>query len=271
MSTTEFAALPAAERPAVVTGASAGIGEASARALAAVGHPVVLGARRTEICDRIAAEIRADGGTAHAVTLDLGDPATIDSFAKQAEDLVGGIDVLVSNAGFVQPGEVLSADPELLDQHLQINVVGTRRLVQLLGTGMVGRRRGDLVFVTSEVLRAPRPGIGLYVTAKYAVEGMVSVLALELEGTGVRVSTIRPGATMTEMGWDWDPAVTGPLYADWERRGIQRHDNFMLPSDVAAAVTAVVEAPPGVVFRVLEVEPIAPVARLETTDERTDR
>ena len=171
MSTTEFVALPTTDRPVVVTGASAGIGEASARALAALGHPVVLGARRTEVCERIAAEIRADGGTAHAARLDLGDAATIDSFAKQAEELVGGIDVLVSNAGFVRPGEVLTADPELLDQHLQINVVGTRRLVQLLGAGMVGRGRGDLVFVTSEVLRAPRPGIGLYVTAKYAVEG----------------------------------------------------------------------------------------------------
>lgn len=267
MSTTEFATLPAAERPAVVTGASSGIGEASARALAARGHPVVLGARRTAVCERIASDIRADGGTAHAVALDLGDTATIDSFAKQAVDLVGGIDVLVSNAGFVRPGEVLFAEPELLEQHLQINVVGTRRLVQLIGAQMVERRRGDLVFVTSEVLREPRPGIGLYVTAKYAIEGMVAVLALELEGTGVRVSTIRPGATMTEMGWDWDPAITGPLYANWEQRGIQRHDNFMLPPDVAAAVTAVVGAPPGVVFRVLEVEPIAPVTRTDADGE----
>jgi NADP-dependent 3-hydroxy acid dehydrogenase YdfG len=266
VTTTEFAAVPAADRPVVVTGASAGIGEATARALAALGHPVVLGARRTEMCERIAAEIRDSGGTAHAVALDLGDLVTVDSFAKQAESLVGEIDVLVSNAGFVQPGQVLLADPELLDQHLQINVVGTRRLVQLIGAGMVDRSRGDLVFVTSEVMRAPRPGIGLYVTAKYAVEGMVAVLALELEGSGVRVSTVRPGATMTEMGWDWDPTVTGPLYADWERRGIQRHDNFMLPSDVAAAVTAVIGAPPGVVFRIVEVEPLAPIARQESSE-----
>jgi NAD(P)-dependent dehydrogenase (short-subunit alcohol dehydrogenase family) len=271
VSTTEFATLPPADRPVAVTGASAGIGEASARALAALGHPVVLGARRVEVCERIAAEVRAAGGNAYAAPLDLADTATIDSFAKQAVELVGGIDVLVSNAGFVQPGEVLSADPELLDQHLQINVVGTRRLAQLIGADMVERGRGDLVFVTSEVLRAPRPGIGLYVTAKYAVEGMVAVLALELEGTGIRVSTIRPGATMTEMGWDWDPAVTSQLYSDWERRGIQRHDNFMLPADVAAAVTAVVGAPPGVTFRVLEVEPIAPISRTDSTDERTDR
>jgi NAD(P)-dependent dehydrogenase (short-subunit alcohol dehydrogenase family) len=267
MTTAEFAALPPSHRPVVVTGASSGIGEASARALAAIGHPVVLGARRTAVCERIAAEIRSDGGVAHAAMLDLGDPATIDSFAKLAADLVGGVGVLVSNAGFVQPGEVLTADPELLEQHLQINVVGTRRLVQLLGAGMVDRSGGDLVFITSEVLRAPRPGIGLYVTSKYAVEGMIAVLALELEGTGVRVSTIRPGATMTEMGWDWDPAVTGPMYADWEQRGIQRHDNFMLPCDVAAAVTAVVGAPPGVSFRVLEVEPIAPVVRSQADGE----
>jgi NAD(P)-dependent dehydrogenase (short-subunit alcohol dehydrogenase family) len=124
---------------------------------------------------------------------------------------------------------------------------------------MVGRRRGDLVFVTSEVLRAPRPGIAPYVTSKFAVEGMIAALAMELEGTGVRVSTVRPGPTLTEMGWDWDPAVIGQLYARWERLGLQRHSHFMAPSDVAAAVAAVVGAPPGVAFRVVEVEPVAPV------------
>jgi NAD(P)-dependent dehydrogenase (short-subunit alcohol dehydrogenase family) len=260
MSTTAFVALEPADRPAVITGASSGIGEASARALAAAGYPVVLGARRVASCERIAAEIRDAGAIAHAIALDLTDEASISGFAKQAAELVGPPAVLVSNAGLVQPGEVLTADRDLLERHLQVNLLGARSLVQAIGAGMVERGHGDLVFVTSEVLRAPRPGIGLYVTSKYAVEGMVAALALELEGSGVRVSTVRPGATMTEMGWDWDPLQTGPLYADWERRGIQRHDNFMSPSDVAAAVSAVVAAPAGVVFRVLEVEPMAPLA-----------
>jgi NADP-dependent 3-hydroxy acid dehydrogenase YdfG len=248
-------------RPAVVTGASAGIGEATVRLLAANGHPVVLGARRVEVCERIAEDIRAAGGTAHAVHLDLADDASISTFAKSAAAAVGPIDVLVSNASMARPGEVLTAERDLVEQHLAVNVVGTRALVQALGAGMVERHHGDLVFVTSEVMRAPRPGIAPYVTSKFAVEGMIAALSMELEGTGVRVSTIRPGPTLTEMGSDWDPESIGPLYATWERWGLQRHAHFMAPSDVAAAVAAAVGAPEGAVFRVVEVEPLAPVER----------
>lgn len=270
MTTTAFASMDPPQRPAVVTGASSGIGEASARSLAAMGHPVVLGARRLEICERIAAEIRDAGGDAHAVALDLSDEASIVSFVKAAEAAVGPIEVLVSNAGVSQPGSVLAADRELFERALEVNLLGARSLVRAVGEGMVERARGDLVFVTSEVARAPRPGMASYVTSKYAVEGMIAALSIELEGSGVRVSTIRPGATLTEMGWDWKPEVVGPLYADWERRGLQRHDNFMQPADVAAAVAAVVAAPPGVVFRVVEVEPLAPVVS-GPTDERSKR
>lgn len=178
-------ALTPAERPVVVTGASSGIGEATARLLASDGHPVVLGARRVEVCERIAEDINAGGGRAYAIALDLADEASISAFVKAAEASVGVIEVLVS--------------------------------------------------------------------------GMIAALTMELEGTGVRVSTIRPGATFTGMGMDWDPAVTGTLYQDWKRRGLQLHDHLMAPADVAAAIRAEVAAPPGVVFRSIEVEPLFPV------------
>jgi NADP-dependent 3-hydroxy acid dehydrogenase YdfG len=252
-----------AERPVVVTGASSGIGEAAARALAALGHPVVLGARRVEVCERIAGEINAAGHQAHVVPLDLAEDASVVAFAKAAEAAAGPIEVLVSNAGLVQPSEVLTAERDDFERHLAVNALGVRTLVQAIAPGMVERRRGDLVFVTSEVLRAPRPGIAAYVTSKFAVEGMIATLAMELEGTGVRVSTVRPGATFTEMGWDWDPAVTGAVYRDWQRRGLQLHDSLMAPPDVAAAITAAVGAPAGVVFRGIEVEPLAPIVERE--------
>ena len=253
--------LPPAERPVVVTGASSGIGEATARLLAAIGHPVVLGARRLEVCERIADEINAVGGRAYAASLDLADDASVVAFAKAAEAVAGPIEALVSNAGLVQPTEVLTAERADFERHLAVNALGVRTLVRAVAAGMIQRQRGDLVFVTSEVLRAPRPGIAAYVTSKFAVEGMIATLAMELDGTGVRASTVRPGATFTEMGWDWDPAVTGVLYSDWQRRGLQLHDQLMAPSDVAAAIAAAVSAPPGVVFRTIEVEPLAPVRK----------
>lgn len=251
-------ALTPAERPAVVTGASSGIGEATVRLLAEAGHPVVLGARRLETCERIAAEIAAAGGVAHAVALDLADPESIDTFAKRAEELVGPVEVLVSNASHIHPGDTLGMDRDAFQRHLDVNVSGTRSLAQLIGAGMVERHRGDLVFVTSQMTYAPRPGMAGYVASKWALEGLVTALQMELEGTGVRVSSVRPGATMTEMGWSWDGEATGKLLELWAHWGLQRHMHFMSGADVAYAIGAVVGAPPGVSFTVVEVEPVAP-------------
>jgi NADP-dependent 3-hydroxy acid dehydrogenase YdfG len=251
-------ALSPAERPAIITGASSGIGEAAARLLATTGHPVVLGARRLDNLERIVAEIRAVGGNAHAVALDLADDASIAAFAKQAEALVGQVEVLVSNGSHIMPGDTLGMDRETFQRHLDVNVNGTRALTQIVGSGMVERHRGDLVFVTSQMTYAPRPGMAGYVASKWALEGLVTALQMELEGTGVRVSSVRPGATMTEMGWSWDPAVTGELLTLWAHWGLQRHMHFMSGADVAAAIGAVVGAPPGVSFTVVEVEPVAP-------------
>jgi short-subunit dehydrogenase len=167
--------------------------------------------------------------------------------------------VLVSNAGSMSPGEAMTSDRASFEHHLAVNVVGTRALVQAIGAGMIERQRGDLVFVTSEIMRTPRPGVASYVASKFAVEGLIAAMMMELEGTGLRVSTVRPGQTMTEMGWDWDPQVTHKILTSWQEWGLARHSNFMSGADVAAAVAAVVGAPPGVAFTVVEVEPIAPV------------
>jgi short-subunit dehydrogenase len=250
--------LPPGERPAVVTGASSGIGEATGRLLASLGHPVVLGARRMERLERIATEIREAGGVAHAVPLDLSDDASISGFAKQAEELTGPVEVLVSNASSISPGATLAMDRPTFERHLDVNVVGTRALMQIIGAGMVERHRGDLVFVTSQMTRWPRPGMAGYVASKWALEGLVTALQMELEGSGVRVSSVRPGPTLTEMGWDWDPAVTGELLVSWATWGLQRHGHFMSGADVAAAIAAVVGAPPGVCFTVVDVEPVPP-------------
>ena len=252
-------ALTPDQRPAVVTGASSGIGAATARALGGLGHPLVLGARRLDRCQQIAGDIRNDGGSAHAVPLDLSDELSVKAFAAEAERLVGPIEVVVSNAGETKPGTGLGADRASFERHLQVNLLGAQSLVAILGNAMVSRARGDIVFVTSEVVQSPRPGVAAYVASKWAIEGLARALQMELEGSGVRVSVVRPGPTLTEMGWDWDPAVTGQLLTQWQRWGLVRHMSFLAPEGVASAVTAVVSAPPGVHFTLIEVEPEAPV------------
>lgn len=248
-----------ARRPAVVTGASSGIGAAVARALAVAGMPVVLGARRTETCEAIAGEIRADGGEAAAFHLDLADPASITQFAKQAVDAFGPVEVLVSNAARIMPGDAFETTPEAFEEVLRVNVGGAHRLVHAFGAGMVERRRGDLVFVTSDVVAHPRPRMSAYVSSKWGLEGFVTALQMELEGTGVRAVIVRPGPTLTGMGMDWDPEVTGAVLAEWTRWGLARHSAFLRPEGVASAVAHAVAAPRGTHLSIVEVQPEAPL------------
>jgi len=245
-------------RPAVVTGASSGIGLATAEALAAAGHPVVLGARRVDRLEEAAAKIVADGGEAIGLALDLSDDGSIDDFAARAEAKLGPIEVVVSNAGEVLPATALGIDPDDFARQLQLNLLGAHRLVRALGPGMVERQRGDIVFITSDVVRLPRPTMAPYVAAKHALEGLARAMQMELEGTGVRVGIVRPGPSSTEQGSTWDPAIIDDLMAEWERWGLMRHPGVLRPADVAQAVLTVVSTPRGTHLTLVEVEPEAP-------------
>ncbi len=246
-------------RPAVVTGASSGIGQATAVALAAQGHPVALGARRVAECEDTAAAIRADGGEAVAIHLDLADANSVEQFAKAAVEALGTVEILVSNAAQNIAGTVLDTDSEAFDGVLAVNLSGTHRLVRALAPAMTERQRGDIVFVTSDVAERPRPSMAAYVTSKWGLEGYVNSLQMELEGTGVRATIVRPGPTLTGMGMDWDPAVTGQVIEEWVAWGFARHDNFMRPAGVAQAIVAVVGLARGTHATVIELQPEAPI------------
>ena len=246
-------------RPAVVTGASSGIGQATAMALAAQGHPVALGARRVTECEATAAAIRADGGEAVAIHLDLADGDSVEQFAKGAVDTLGSVEIVVSNAARNIAGAVLDTDAEAFDGVLAVNLSGTHRLVRALAPAMTERRRGDIVFVTSDVAERPRPSMAAYVTSKWGLEGYVHSLQMELEGTGVRATIVRPGPTLTGMGMDWDPEVTGQVIEEWAAWGFARHGNFMRPAGVAQAIVAVVGLPRGTHATIIELQPEAPI------------
>lgn len=248
-----------ARRAAIVTGASSGIGAAAAVALAAAGHPVVLGARRVDRLEDMAAKIRADGGEALALPLDLTDDASIDGFAIAAEARLGPVEVVVSNAGEVVPATALSIDPDEFSRQIQLNLVGAHRVVRRLGPAMVDRQRGDIVFVTSDVLRVPRTHMAAYVTAKHGLEGLARSMQMELEGSGVRVSIVRPGPASTEQGSAWDPKVIDDVLASWKEWGIMRHPGYLRARDIAETVVAVVSTPRGTHLTLVEVEPEAPV------------
>ncbi len=253
-----------ARRPAVVTGASSGIGQATALLLAEAGHPVVLGARRVERCEETAAAIRARGGEAWALALDVTDAGSVAEFCAAAVEATGGVEVLVSNAGDVLPVGAIEAEPAQFDGQIAVNLLGPQHLVHHLGGPMVERRRGDIVFVTSDVAQQVRPRMAGYVAAKNGLEGLAKGMRLELEGTGVRVGMVRPGPSLTEQGSTWSGDAIDSILAEWTRHGLIRHGGYLTPHQVANAVLAMISAPRGSAFTVIEVQPEAPIEEATT-------
>ncbi len=251
-------------RPSVVTGASSGIGRATALALAALGYPVVLGARRVEECEKTATSIRADGGSAVALPLDLSEAESIESFARMATDALGTVEILVSNAAQNVPGSAMDTDSATFEGVVGVNVNGTHRLIRALLPAMIGRQRGDIAFITSDVVERTRPSMAAYVASKWGLEGYARSLQMELEGTGVRATIVRPGPTLTGMGMDWDPAITADVLNGWVAWGFARHDSFMRPAGVAQAIVSAVTLPRGTHATVVELQPEAPLRQTVT-------
>lgn len=248
-------------RVTLVTGASAGIGEATARRLAALGHPVALGARRIDRCREIAQEINAAGGEAIGLYLDVTDGVAVKRFATEAAEQLGEPEVLVANAGSIDVTYAARTSTEQLRDEMDVNTWGAHRLLLEVVPAMVERSRGDIVFVSSDILHYRRPGMAGYLAAKFAMEGIAVSLQMELEGSGVRSSIVRPGPTSTEIGNDWDHDTVTTLFADMKRFGVARHYGVLTPDDVARAVEAVVSMPRGVHVPLLEVQPEAPIRK----------
>ena len=244
-------------RPVVVTGASSGIGAATALAFAALGHPVALGARRVDKLDELATQVRASGGEVSVHALDLADGESVGTFAAKVASDLGEIEAVVSNAGIVQPGTTYEVSTEQFAGEIEVNILGAHRLVHAFVPGMVERQRGDIVFVSSDVAVRPRPFMSSYSTGKWGLEGMAHALQMELEGTGVRASIVRPGPTQSEMGSDWADEAAAFVITQWVRFGLARHPRLLKTTALADAITTIVTAPRGVHLNLIEVTPEA--------------
>jgi NADP-dependent 3-hydroxy acid dehydrogenase YdfG len=254
-----FSPLPD-RRPAVVAGASSGIGAATAIELAGRGFPVALGARRVEKLDELVAQIRGDGGEAVAFHLDVTDPDSVKSFVSQSVDALGEIEVMVAGAGDTFFGRLHEISTDTFESQIQIHLIGANRLATAVLPGMLERQRGDLIFVGSDVALRQRPHMGAYGAAKAALVAMVTNFQMELEGTGVRASIVHPGPTKTSMGWSLPAEAIGPALEDWAKWGQARHDYFLRASDLARAITFVAETPRGGFIANMELQPEAPLA-----------
>jgi NADP-dependent 3-hydroxy acid dehydrogenase YdfG len=183
-------ALPGAGRTAVVTGASSGIGAATTPRLAAEGFDVVVGARRVDRLEQLAASVGA-----RALPLDVTDPASVEAFAGALDR----VDVLVNNAGGAfDANTVADADLDSWARTYDVNVLGTVRLTKALLPALRASGAGDVLFVSSTAGLITYEGGSSYTAAKHGVHALAGALRLELVGEPVRVVEIAPGMVRTE-------------------------------------------------------------------------
>lgn len=247
-------------RPALIAGASSGIGAATAVELASRGFPVALGARRLDKCEELAQQIRSTGGEAVALALDVTEPDSVQQFVSRAQEELGDIEVLVAGAGDTFFGRLHETGTDDFEAQVQVHLIGANRLATAVLPGMVTRQRGDVIFIGSDVALRQRPHMGAYGAAKAGLVAMVTNLQMELEGTGVRASIVHPGPTQTSMGWSLPPETIAPALQDWATWGQARHSYFLRAADIARAVGFVVQTPRGGFVVSLEMQPEAPLS-----------
>lgn len=183
-----------AGRVAVITGASSGIGEATARALAGAGHRVALLARRADRVERLAAEL---GNEALAIVADVTDRDSIVAAAERVHDELGGADVLVNNAGVMLLGPFSSQQRTEIRRMVETNLLGAITSTEVF-LDQLRDGGGDLVNISSVAGRTARPGNAVYAATKWGIGGWSEALRQELQ-PDIRVMLIEPGAVATEL------------------------------------------------------------------------
>jgi NADP-dependent 3-hydroxy acid dehydrogenase YdfG len=182
----------------LVTGASSGIGRATALRLGAAGHPVVLGARRTDRLDALVAEIEEAGGLALAVPLDVTDLASTRAFAAAALERFGRIDVLVANAGVMPLSPLAAGLVDEWDRMIDVNVRGLLHSIAATLPTMLAQGTGHVVTVASVGAYDVSPTAAVYCGTKFAARAVTEGLRQE-SPRGIRVTTVSPGVTESEL------------------------------------------------------------------------
>jgi NADP-dependent 3-hydroxy acid dehydrogenase YdfG len=239
------------DRVAVVTGASSGIGEATAVALAREGYAVALAARRADRIEGLARRIVTDGGRALAVPTDVADEDSARELIERAKSELGSVDVLVNNAGVMLLGPVLGADLEHWQRMVHVNVLGLMYCTHAALPIMQEQGGGHIVNVSSVAGRTAAAGAAAYNATKWAVVAFSEAMRQEVLNFDVRVTVIEPGYVDTELqGHNELPAVVESIEKNKERIG-----KVLTSEDIANAIVYAVNQPPHVSINEVLVRP----------------
>lgn len=238
------------DKVAVITGASSGIGEATAEALAAEGAAVVVAARREDRLEDLVERIEGNGSRALAVSCDVTDEDQAHDLIRKAKEEFGRVDIVVNNAGVMQLSKVEKSLSDEWRQMFDINVLGLLYVTDAAIQVMKEQGSGHLVNISSLASRGTRPALGVYSGTKTAVNAISEALRQELQGNNIRVTIIEPGAVETEL----------PDYITDEeaREGISSllaELDPLQPEDIAAAIAYCVTQPERVSINEMLIRP----------------
>ena len=185
----------------LITGASSGIGAATARLFGARGYRVILTARRQERLESLVAGIRENGGDACSIPADISQPEQIERMVKRALDCFGQIDILVNNAGLGRLNWLENLDPQDdIAYQIQVNLTGMIQTTRMVLPQMLARNSGTIINIGSIAGLVATPAYSVYAATKYGVRGFTEALRREVSVYGIEVAGIYPGSVVTEFG-----------------------------------------------------------------------
>lgn len=234
-----------------ITGASSGIGEATAALLAKRGAAVALGARRKDRLDALAEEISGAGGTAVAIETDVAQEDAAVGFVEGAAERLGGLDVLVNNAGVMLLGPIEGANTDDWRRMVEVNCLG---LLYCTGAALPIMREGGgghIINVSSVAGRFARAGVGAYNLTKFGVSGFSEALRQEGVASNIRVTSVEPGFVDTELQSHNTPEIQELLSSRFEEAG-----KILEAGDIAEAIAYVIGQPEHVNINQVLVRPI---------------